>query len=169
MSNPIDWLTGLPSKAQLNSELTASHNQHWLALIDIDQFNYVNYNFDHMVGDSYLRTLAALIIGCTDGEVDKVFRTGGEEFVILTTFIELEAYRAKLKNIQHQVAQKQLPYEHPDPSRNRLSVSITALSLTPTQITNFEELRDAMIDSIYKVKCESQKNFESFNIDLHMK
>lgn len=165
MSEPIDSLTRLPTKAILSSELAASGNEQWLALVDIDQFIYVNDHYGHLVADAYLRDLAALILDSTDRDIDKVFRTGGDEFVILTTSIELDAYIAKLNNIQHQVVLKQFPYVHPDASRDRLTISITALALTPKQTTSFEELRETMLDRIYREKCKSGINFGAFNVE----
>jgi len=54
----------------------------YILLIDIDDFKYVNDNYGHLAGDRVLMFLAKLISSSLrDG--DKVFRFGGEEFLIL--------------------------------------------------------------------------------------
>ncbi len=55
---------------------------HWLAVLDIDHFKTVNDRFGHMIGDEMLILVSALIKN-TFRAHDKLFRFGGEEFVIL--------------------------------------------------------------------------------------
>jgi diguanylate cyclase (GGDEF)-like protein len=56
--------------------------EHWLAVMDIDHFKRVNDNFGHLIGDEVLLLLATLMKHSFRGE-DKLFRFGGEEFVVL--------------------------------------------------------------------------------------
>lgn len=65
--------------ACLNSKNTK--NLH-LLMIDIDDFKYINDHFGHLAGDKVLIFLAN-IFKKTVRDGDKVFRFGGEEFVIV--------------------------------------------------------------------------------------
>jgi diguanylate cyclase (GGDEF)-like protein len=55
---------------------------HWLGVIDIDHFKRVNDSFGHLIGDEVLLLVARLIRGCFRFH-DRVYRFGGEEFVVL--------------------------------------------------------------------------------------
>lgn len=56
--------------------------EHWLAAIDIDHFKKVNDSFGHSIGDEVLLLIATMMKSCFRAH-DKLFRFGGEEFVVL--------------------------------------------------------------------------------------
>lgn len=55
---------------------------HWLAVVDIDHFKNVNDRFGHLYGDEVLILLSRLMMRGFRME-DRLFRFGGEEFVIV--------------------------------------------------------------------------------------
>ncbi|MDI1348643.1 diguanylate cyclase [Aquabacterium sp.] len=55
---------------------------YWLGVIDIDNFKRVNDNFGHLIGDEVL-VLVARIMRQTFRHYDRLYRFGGEEFVVL--------------------------------------------------------------------------------------
>ena len=55
---------------------------HWLAVVDIDHFKNVNDRFGHLYGDEVLILLSRLMMRGFRNE-DRLFRFGGEEFVIV--------------------------------------------------------------------------------------
>jgi len=57
-------------------------NTYWLGVVDIDHFKLVNDRFGHLIGDEVL-VLVARIMRQTFRHYDRLFRFGGEEFVIL--------------------------------------------------------------------------------------
>ncbi len=59
-----------------------TEKQHWLAVLDIDHFKRVNDQFGHLYGDEVL-ILIANLMRSSFRPSDKLFRFGGEEFVIL--------------------------------------------------------------------------------------
>jgi len=54
----------------------------WLAVVDIDHFKQVNDRFGHLYGDEVL-ILVANILRSSFRSHDRIFRFGGEEFVVL--------------------------------------------------------------------------------------
>ncbi|MDD3325885.1 MAG: GGDEF domain-containing protein [Zoogloea sp.] len=56
--------------------------QHWLAVVDVDHFKRVNDQFGHLYGDEVLLLLAR-IMRQSFRQQDKLFRFGGEEFVVV--------------------------------------------------------------------------------------
>jgi diguanylate cyclase (GGDEF)-like protein len=56
--------------------------EQWLAVVDIDHFKQVNDRFGHLYGDEVL-ILVANILRSSFRSHDRIFRFGGEEFVVL--------------------------------------------------------------------------------------
>jgi diguanylate cyclase (GGDEF)-like protein len=54
-----------------------------LAYIDVDNFKSINDRYGHCEGDRILRYIGYFIKGSTRRGVDKLFRIGGDEFVVL--------------------------------------------------------------------------------------
>ena len=69
------YLTKITQKGQLKHELH-------LLILDIDDFKSINDEYGHVVGDKVLIFIANLLRN-TLRDGDKVFRYGGEEFVII--------------------------------------------------------------------------------------
>lgn len=91
-----DPLTGVDNRAALDEslprEIEMAH-RHQLALsmliVDLDHFKLINDNFGHSAGDCVLRT-AAMRIKDMLRTSDRLFRFGGEEFVLLLPATELQ-------------------------------------------------------------------------------
>jgi diguanylate cyclase (GGDEF)-like protein len=84
-----DALTGLPNRAQLESELAralaraARHRQRLAVLfVDLDGFKQVNDGEGHACGDGLLRKIGSRMRATLRGE-DLLARYGGDEFVVL--------------------------------------------------------------------------------------
>lgn len=60
-----------------------------IIMLDIDHFKPINDNFGHETGDDILKEVSK-VISISVREVDKVFRWGGEEFIILLPHTDLE-------------------------------------------------------------------------------
>ena len=60
----------------------SSNHSYWLAVIDIDFFKRVNDNFGHLIGDEVLLLMARLM-RINFRIQDRLYRFGGEEFVVL--------------------------------------------------------------------------------------
>jgi len=61
----------------------------WLAVVDVDHFKLVNDKFGHLYGDEVLILIANLLQSSFRSQ-DRVFRFGGEEFVVLLRSTTLE-------------------------------------------------------------------------------
>jgi len=84
-----DFLTGVLNRTSLNQLLDEAIEQHkrsnipmTITILDIDYFKKINDEHGHVQGDEVLKDIASLLIQrCR--KVDKIFRLGGEEFLIL--------------------------------------------------------------------------------------
>lgn len=87
----IDALTGLLNKSTIEQYAVkrmrddGTDDQFALFTIDIDQFKSINQAYGHMAGDDVLQILAKRLQSIFKGK-DLVARTGGDEFMVLTSF-----------------------------------------------------------------------------------
>ncbi len=112
----IDPLTGVRNRRSMDEELAWAVNNasrtggtYSIAMLDIDHFKQVNDKYGHGVGDDVLVSMVALIQQNTR-RTDRLFRYGGEEFVLLLPATDGEGLKTVLNNVQ-QVLRKHL--RHP--------------------------------------------------------
>jgi diguanylate cyclase (GGDEF)-like protein len=82
-----DGLTGLWNRLALDDQLTkattASAEDHVaLVFLDLDDFKQINDVLGHVAGDELLRAVADRLVGSVRAQ-DRVFRQGGDEFLIV--------------------------------------------------------------------------------------
>jgi diguanylate cyclase (GGDEF)-like protein len=89
----------------------------WLAMLDIDHFKQVNDTYGHLIGDEVL-ILVARLMKTTFRAYDKVYRFGGEEFVVVlrsgdhdSAVAAVERFRANME-------------AYPFPQAGRITVSV---------------------------------------------
>ncbi|MBC7499880.1 MAG: GGDEF domain-containing protein [Herminiimonas sp.] len=97
--------------------------EQWLGVVDIDHFKRVNDQFGHLYGDEVL-ILVANILRASFRSQDRVFRFGGEEFVILlrsTTLDDtLKIFERFRRNIEN--------HEFPQVGRVTISLGFASIS-----------------------------------------
>ena len=110
-----DALTGLLNRKTFDEHLMRfaaqvhdSEEQPWLAVIDIDHFKQVNDRFGHLFGDEVL-ILVANLLRTAFGTQHRIFRFGGEEFVVLMPPMRREAAQAALEAFRETVARHAFP------------------------------------------------------------
>ncbi|UJB64011.1 GGDEF domain-containing protein [Acidovorax sp. YS12] len=91
--------------------------QQWLAVVDIDHFKQVNDRFGHLYGDEVLILMANLLRSSFRSH-DRIFRFGGEEFVVLLRNATLETARKAFERFRETVQ------AHTFPQVGHVSVSI---------------------------------------------
>lgn len=105
-----DALTGLPNRLKL-AEVFERERAHALrnctslslVFLDIDHFKQINDRFGHHVGDQVLVAFVELIKRYCRKE-DRLFRFGGEEFLLLLPSTEAEGLRTAAQNLLGKVA-----------------------------------------------------------------
>ncbi len=107
----LDELTGLPNRRALEKTLVQEIGsarqgrfRHALVILDIDHFKDVNDHYGHTAGDNALVELAG-ILRLELREQDKVFRFGGEEFVILAEAGSRDALASFTERVRESVQQ----------------------------------------------------------------
>lgn len=115
----LDPLTGTPSRIGMLTKLREQHEMvvrkvHacTIVMVDVDHFKSVNDKYGHLVGDKVLISVAHHIMANLR-PYDKVFRYGGEEFLICLPNTNLETaqdiidrLRTELSSLQHETNNK---------------------------------------------------------------
>ncbi len=94
----------------------------WLAAIDIDHFKRINDRFGHLYGDEVLILVANILRSSFDAK-DRVFRFGGEEFVVLLRAVSLANARKALERLRVAVES----YDFPQVGRITVSTGFAAM------------------------------------------
>jgi diguanylate cyclase (GGDEF)-like protein len=94
----LDGLTDLPNQRAFHDELpqaVGSAARHrvplGLAVLDVDDFKYINDRHGHPHGDAMLRRVAAVLRAGRSG--DRAYRIGGDEFALLLPHTDSEGAR----------------------------------------------------------------------------
>jgi diguanylate cyclase (GGDEF)-like protein len=129
----LDSLTGVPNRRAMEQELQIAVAEHrregtafGLAMLDLDHFKSINDEHGHEAGDEVLIAFARLV-GCSTRKVDRIFRFGGEEFVLLMPATHLDGLHAIDGSLRTRVA------EQLNCRGRAVTVSIGAASLRPDE------------------------------------
>jgi diguanylate cyclase (GGDEF)-like protein len=112
---------------------------HWLGVIDIDHFKSINDRFGHLIGDEVL-ILVANIMKATFRSHDRLFRFGGEEFVVLLKPAELAGVHAIFERYRRAVDE----HEFPQVGRVSVSIGFTRIGLYDTPSIILDDADEAL-------------------------
>lgn len=100
-----------PPGASLQNQPERRHPhapKHWLGVVDIDLFKRVNDQFGHLYGDEVLILIANLLRSSFRVQ-DRIFRFGGEEFVVLLRSTDMEDARKIFERFRANVEAHEFP------------------------------------------------------------
>ena len=117
----------------------AAQGRHWLGVIDIDHFKRVNDNHGHLIGDEVLLLLARLMRGSFRLD-DRMYRFGGEEFVVLMRCVDAAAATLAFERLRTNVERHQFPQV----GRITVSIGFTELKSGDTPSGAFERADKAV-------------------------
>ncbi|MBQ0741712.1 MAG: GGDEF domain-containing protein [Pseudomonas sp.] len=96
--NTVDALTGAFNRRAMSSDIMAAisnaernGSEQLLAIVDLDYFKKVNDQYGHAVGDQVLKEFVAITTSHIR-KYDRLYRFGGEEFVLLISDIGEQNY-----------------------------------------------------------------------------
>ena len=153
-----DPLTGAFNRRAMDHELdlaVEAHRRHGtafaIALLDLDEFKRINDRYGHEAGDQVLVALVDLLESHFR-KLDRVYRLGGEEFVVLLSAAEAAALVAVCEAFRARV-ERELRY-----AEESITVSIGAAALQPSQ-TARQWLGDADA-AMYRAKRNGRNRVE---------
>jgi diguanylate cyclase (GGDEF)-like protein len=112
---------------------------YWLGVIDIDNFKNVNDTYGHLIGDEVLLLLSRLMRSSFRFH-DRLYRFGGEEFVVLmrcgSNAAALHAFERLRANAEH--------YTFPQVGHITVSIGFTEIKPSDTPSSAFERADKAV-------------------------
>ena len=112
-------LQATPAEGQADEALRRGD---WLAAIDIDHFKRINDQFGHLYGDEVLILVANILRSAVDAR-DRVFRFGGEEFIILLRSVPRAQAQRALERLRTTVQN----YAFPQVGQVTVSIGFTSI------------------------------------------
>ena len=97
--------------------------ENWLAVVDIDHFKRINDRFGHLYGDEVLILLANILKRSFRAN-EKIFRFGGEEFVILLRSATLQNATAVFERMRRTIEL----YDFPQVGQVTISLGFVSIS-----------------------------------------
>jgi diguanylate cyclase (GGDEF)-like protein len=113
------------------SDPALPEGSNWLAVVDVDRFKRINDEFGHLYGDEVLLLLAQMM-RAQFRPTDRIYRFGGEEFVVVLTRVPASAVRIPLERLRNAVE-----------SRSFSRVGRVTVSIGYTRIGPFDEAAGA--------------------------
>lgn len=111
----------------------------WLGVIDIDRFKAVNDVHGHLIGDEAL-ILVAHLMRRNFRRQDRLYRFGGEEFVVLLRAADAEGARGAFERLRRTVE----AFEFPQVGHLTISAGLTEVRDSDTPSAAFERADQAV-------------------------
>lgn len=144
--NTVDVLTGAFNRRAMNSDIHAAlYNaerngvKQVLALVDLDYFKTVNDKYGHAVGDQVLKDFVRITTSHIR-KYDRLYRFGGEEFVLLM-LQDSEQHYAFVDNLREVIKQE---LKTPDGEAITVSFGVAAWMPGSTEASWLKRADDAL-------------------------
>jgi diguanylate cyclase (GGDEF)-like protein len=131
--------TETPLPGQLERRHHVAEEKQWLAVVDVDHFKSVNDRFGHLYGDEVLILVANLLQSSFRSQ-DRVFRFGGEEFVVLLRSTTLENARKIIDRFRTNVES----HLFPQVGQVTVSVGFTSISAADSPVVTLGHADQAL-------------------------
>ncbi len=153
----FDQLTNLLNRRRLEEDLkdeverAKRYNKSFsLMIIDVDYFKKYNDKWGHPQGDFCLKQVAN-ILRETSRKVDRVYRYGGEEFVIIAPEVKSSEAINLAERLRKKVESTEFPGEEKSQPNGKVTISV-GLASFPDDGTSIEEILKAADQALYTAK-----------------
>jgi len=152
-----DGLTGLFNRMaffqQLERNVRAAARERiciGVMLLDVDHFKAYNDRYGHLEGDQCLRAVAGAVRNEFRRPMDLVARYGGEEFVGYWHDIQPQSLRSMADQVR--AAVQALRIVHRDAPSGRVTASVGAVALVPSEGESLADLIERADEALYEAK-----------------
>lgn len=131
-----------------------------LAMIDLDFFKKINDQYGHIIGDKVLNLIAQYLINHLRPE-DKIFRYGGEEFLISLTQLDISEAVKIIDHLREEISKTQFKVGLPNPINITISAGLTMLDPN----LSVEEAIDQADKALYQAKTSGRNKIHIWKQD----
>ena len=162
----VDQLTGLALKEDITNyakrSISELKQKTVIAIVDIDDFKYVNDHHGHAMGDLVLKKCAAIIENET-GIYGKAGRIGGDEFfIVFDRLSDKEMLRNVLRSIKNNIANAYS--KEKDGFRVTTSIGVSAYPYDTEDFDSLFKLTDYML---YRAKQKGKNRYIIYEAEKH--
>jgi len=157
----IDALTNLFNRRKMEEDLRneLERSKRYtrplsILMIDIDHFKNYNDYHGHQKGDEVLRKIAS-ILRDNVRTIDRVYRYGGEEFLVMLPEIDKEGALACAERLRRKVEQEPFEGEEESQPSGKITISIGVASY-PLDGDSIEKLIEAADSALYRAKASGR-------------
>lgn len=150
----IDPLTGIGNRQAMFANLNVEHDRHsrseqpcCVAMFDLDFFKAINDTHGHVAGDTVLRSVASLL-AASIRPYDRVYRYGGEEFLMCLPNTDPRAAWAIVERLRLKVSSWSVPIK----GGIQLQVSVSVGVAPMTAVDSVETALDRADAALYTAK-----------------
>ncbi len=129
-------------------------------MIDVDYFKRYNDFYGHIEGDKCLVNVTNAIIKSLRANIDFVFRYGGEEFVCLLPYTDVEGAKAVVGRIMSELKKKALPQSE---KGKFITISCGIHCLTPSESDDMYEFIEKADDALYYSKQTGRNRYSVYD------
>ncbi len=158
----LDPLTGVPGRKAMEEYLAGLRGTYTLAMVDVDRFKKFNDKYGHRDGDRVLKLVARVLSSHSSG---RVFRFGGEEFLIVFNGRGLEEVTDELDAVRRAVADRRVTVTRKSKRATkelsrRVTVSVGAAA-SGERFGTPQEVLNAADKALYRAKDDGRNRVET--------
>jgi diguanylate cyclase (GGDEF)-like protein len=161
LSSERDGLTGLFNRGSFDRDILKLNGQerpYALAMVDVDHFKSYNDSHGHRAGDRVLRRVGEALAAAVARPGDRVYRYGGEEFIVLLPGTDWQGAEAALERCRQQI--ENLAIEHrlrPD-GLGRVTISAGVADVAEA---GHEQVIDLADQRLYQAKSAGRNRIQA--------
>ena len=122
--------------------------------VDLNFLKYLNDNFGHHIGDDAIRKTAQILLECFSSDNEFCYRTGGDEFCVISIGNKVEEYEMQLNNFIKRTKEKNNEVDYP------YSVAYAYHVVTEDSLTKAMQVVDK---KMYKNKAKMKEKFSNYS------
>lgn len=164
----IDPLTGIHNRRCFDIKIeeevyrcSRSNRPLSLILIDIDFFKQYNDHYGHIAGDACLISVAQCIRKTLKRKTDCVARFGGEEFICILPYTDLNGAIKTANNIKNAINELKIPHEKSMIS-NYITVSQGIYTIEPSVKIDIKKCIENVDKAMYIAKSNGRNRIEIY-------
>jgi diguanylate cyclase len=127
-----------------------------VAIVDVDDFKHINDRYGHLVGDFVLVKLAQIMKSMIRN-TDKIYRYGGDEFIIVFNRATLISAEKSIERIIHKISRTALKYKD-----ELIKVTISVGIAEHRKGDTIETLIKKADDALYRVKSSDKNGYNTY-------
>jgi diguanylate cyclase (GGDEF)-like protein len=164
---PDDGLTGLPTHHALHEHLhgllgNREEAKLPMLFVDIDGLVWITDRFGYKASDEAIQRIANWLVALAQAERGRVFRVGGDEFLLVFPDASQESVQSLGRRIVDECPTLGIPYERPNDARKVATVSVIAFWAGAELADGIREVTKHLAQTLYEAEVKVNRDHSVF-------